>query len=358
VKTIARSDAPVVIHVDEAAWKGNGTHAFCAPELQGGTPGERWPQFGVSVDVLEPGEGASYHRELWDDETFLVLAGVCDLVIEGELHRIGPGTFVHCPAGTAHVFVGAGDGPCQLVMFGARGNVPEGETWGEYVPNDIAAGFGLAVDELTSDPKVAYAGRPPYGDVPPRMPFTLERSTEHVLVSRPRVDADDWFIVHVDEAVWVDDGNVATLCLDGPGFDREFQQYGVNVRYIRPGRPACAYHSEHPFDEVFLVLDGHGIALVDGVEHPVRAGSFVVIPSGTEQVLVAASDSHLVALMFGTRDFPAEERGDAWIEYPVNDAAARFGASVATITRSPAEAYADWPESEPTATPPWTWRTR
>jgi uncharacterized cupin superfamily protein len=356
MKSISRT--PFVVHVDEGQWIGNGAHAFMAPEAQGEQPTERFPQFGVSVDVLDPGEGASYHRELWEDETFLILAGECDLVIEGELYRLGPGTFVHCPAGTAHVFVGAGNSPCQLVMFGARGLVPEGEEWGEYVPDAHADRFGLAVAERTSDPKVAYAGRPEYRDVVAPMPFTLERGSEVPLAARARAEAEDWFIVHIDAAAWVDSGDVATMCLDGPGWDREFQQYGVNVRYIRPGRPACAYHSEHPFDELFLVLDGHGIALIDGQEHPVRAGSFVVIPSGTEQVLVADADSHLVALMFGTRDFPAEQRGDAWLEYPVNDAAARYRASVATTTRSPAEAYADWPRHQPVDTPPWTWRTR
>ena len=32
----------------------------------------------------------------------------------------GQWDFVHCPAGTKHVFVGAGDGPCAILMVGAR----------------------------------------------------------------------------------------------------------------------------------------------------------------------------------------------------------------------------------------------
>ena len=28
--------------------------------------------------------------------------------------------FLHCPAGTEHVFVGAGDGPCAILMIGSR----------------------------------------------------------------------------------------------------------------------------------------------------------------------------------------------------------------------------------------------
>jgi len=356
--SITGLQAPCIVHVDDATWRGSGGYAYMSPEDQCGEGGARFPQFGVSVDVLQPGAGASYHREAWEDETFLVLAGECDLVIEGDLHRIGAGTFVHCPAGTAHVFVGAGEGPCQLVMFGARGLVPDGSTWGEYLPDPQAARLGVSVAEHTSDPAVAYAGRPAYEPVPAPMPFTLDRRHDTPTDSRARVAADDWFIVHMDDAVWTDDGSVATMSLDGPGFDREFQQYCVNVRVVRPGRPTCAYHLEHPFDEVFLVLDGHGIALIDDHEHPIRAGSFVVIPSGSAQVLVAAPDSHMVVLMFGTRDFLAEERGDGWIEYPVNAAAARHGASVTSITHSSAEACADWPVSHVVDTPPWTWRTR
>ena len=42
------------------------------------------------------------------------------LVIEGEERRLKAWDFVHCPPWTHHVFVGAGEGPCVIVMTGSR----------------------------------------------------------------------------------------------------------------------------------------------------------------------------------------------------------------------------------------------
>lgn len=366
-------DRACSFNVDEARWLGSDGHAYVTIEAQG-DHGARCEQFGFSVDVLQPGAGASYHRESWDDESFLVLAGECDLVIEGELHRIDAGTFVHCPAGTAHVFVGAGERPCQLVMLGARGNVPDDATWGEYVPDPHAARLGVAVDAVTSDPAIAYDGRPPYEPVPAPMPFMLDRSTRARVTTHgdgsngsARLEPGPhgglapatagWYILHLDDAVWVDNARRASAVLDGR-CDELFRQYGCNVGVLRPGAPACAYHSERHFDEAFLVLDGTGILVMDGTERLVRAGDMVWCPRGTEHVFVGAGDAPCVLLLLGTRNFPLEQTDPQSLHYPVNDVAARFGASVTVGTHDPDEAYAGWPESVPTATPPWTWRTR
>src|SRR5262249_37196851 len=60
-----------------------------------------------------------YHAET-AQEDFLVLRGECVVELEGEQRQLRAWDFVHCPAGTAHVFVGAGEGPCLLLMVGAR----------------------------------------------------------------------------------------------------------------------------------------------------------------------------------------------------------------------------------------------
>ena len=85
-----------------------------------------FPQVGYTIGVLQPG-AAERHvppRES-DQEDFLVLSGECVLVIEGEERPLKAWDFVHCPPGTDHIFVGAGDGPCVIFMAGARsdGNV-------------------------------------------------------------------------------------------------------------------------------------------------------------------------------------------------------------------------------------------
>jgi uncharacterized cupin superfamily protein len=77
-------------------------------------------QVGYTIGILLPGQaGGRYHRES-DQEDFLVLAGECILLIEGEERPLQRWDFVHCPPGTEHGFVGAGEGPCVIFMTGAR----------------------------------------------------------------------------------------------------------------------------------------------------------------------------------------------------------------------------------------------
>ena len=75
-----------------------------------------FPQVGVNLFVLGPGEPmAMYHWEV-DQEDFLMLAGAAILIVEGEERPLRQWDFVHCPAGTRHVIVGAGDGPSASVV--------------------------------------------------------------------------------------------------------------------------------------------------------------------------------------------------------------------------------------------------
>ena len=80
----------------------------------------RFPQLGINLNVLEPGQPMClYHREN-AQEDFLVLAGECVLIVEGEERPLRRWDFVHCPAGVDHVFVGAGEGPSLVLAVGAR----------------------------------------------------------------------------------------------------------------------------------------------------------------------------------------------------------------------------------------------
>ena len=75
---------------------------------------------GVNVRVLWPGDpSALYHAED-AQEGFLVLAGECVLIVEEQERRLRRWDYFHCPPGTRHVIVGAGDGPCTILMIGAR----------------------------------------------------------------------------------------------------------------------------------------------------------------------------------------------------------------------------------------------
>jgi len=93
-----------------------------------------------------------YHRES-GQEGFLVLSGECLLIVEGEERRLRAWDFLHCPPGTSHSFVGAGDGPCVMLMVGARH--ADGTIF--YSRNEVALHHGAGVTEETPSPREAYA---------------------------------------------------------------------------------------------------------------------------------------------------------------------------------------------------------
>lgn len=116
----------------------------------------RFPELGINIQVLEPGQpNCMYHRES-QQEDFLVLSGECLLLVEGEERRLGAWDFVHCPPMTDHVFVGAGEGPCALLMVGARS---EDEQL-VYPVSELALKHGAGVSEETTEGRVAYAPYP------------------------------------------------------------------------------------------------------------------------------------------------------------------------------------------------------
>ena len=127
---------------------------------------KRFPQLGVNISVLEPGESLGrYHREN-AQEDFLVVAGRCLVIVEDEERELGPWDFFHSPPGTAHMIVGAGDGPSVVVAAGARGRRPKGLV---YPVSAAAARRGVSVERETTDASEAYADldrpkRVPYGD--------------------------------------------------------------------------------------------------------------------------------------------------------------------------------------------------
>jgi uncharacterized cupin superfamily protein len=128
----------------------------------------RFPDFGINIQVLEPGQpNCMYHGEN-AQEDFLVLYGECLLLVEGEERPLKQWDFVHCPAWTEHVFVGAGNGPCAVLMVGAR---PKDEEL-LYPVADVARKHEAGVTTETRSGQEAYAAYPrstaePYQDALP-----------------------------------------------------------------------------------------------------------------------------------------------------------------------------------------------
>ncbi|HEX2125030.1 MAG TPA: cupin domain-containing protein [Thermoleophilaceae bacterium] len=147
-------------------------------------------------------------------------------------------------------------------------------------------------------------------------------------------EGDGWFVVNVAESHATHSDRFGTSARFEDRPEVEFPEFGINVRVLQPGQPASLYHRENA-QEVFLVLSGECVAIVEEEERPLRKGDLLYMPSGTAHVLVGAGDGPSAVLMAGTRKDPEE------LLYPVSEAAARYGASAERETSSEDEAYGD-----------------
>ena len=161
---VPADDGWFILNLADIAWEsieGGGT--WCSFE----SPHARSPLLGIGVHVVHPGEpSALYHAES-NQEGFLVLSGECVAVVEGQERRLRQWDYLHCPPGTAHITVGAGDGPCAILMVGTRS--PQRTL--HYPVDAAAAKHGASVEVATDSPREAYAGRPPI--LPARSPWPL-----------------------------------------------------------------------------------------------------------------------------------------------------------------------------------------
>jgi uncharacterized cupin superfamily protein len=149
---VPKGEGWFVVNAREAPWRHvEGRSAICWFE---GEPG--FAQLGISLAILGPGQPmAMYHWEA-DQEDFLVLAGEALLIVEGSERPLRQWDFVHCPPGTEHVIVGAGDGPCVVVAVGARDRSRSAD-WGAYTVDEAALRHGAGVEQETTDAEQAYA---------------------------------------------------------------------------------------------------------------------------------------------------------------------------------------------------------
>jgi uncharacterized cupin superfamily protein len=144
-----------VLNAREARWfhaEGRGARV----EFEGE---KEFPQVGVSLFVLAPGEPIGmYHWEA-DQEDFLVLAGEGLLIVEGEERPLRQWDFVHCPAETKHIIVGAGSAPCVVLAVGAREHQGDGFSGG-YTVDEVALRHGAGVEQETTEVEEAYTRVP------------------------------------------------------------------------------------------------------------------------------------------------------------------------------------------------------
>jgi uncharacterized cupin superfamily protein len=150
---VVQGEGWFIVNLAEARWeRDQDLGVWCVL----GAPDVPFSQFGIGPHLLMPGQpNGRYHAES-AQEGFLVLSGECIAIVEGEERRMRQWDYLHCPPGTHHITVGAGDGPCVILMIGAR--FPGIET--QYTVNELAARYGASVARETDSPKEAYAGLP------------------------------------------------------------------------------------------------------------------------------------------------------------------------------------------------------
>lgn len=120
-------------------------------------------QSGGTLSIFEsadnPGYGPPRHIHHDADETFVVLAGAVDFLLDGVVSRVGRGQTIFIPRGTEHGFCVRGDGAARMMTVmtpgGFEGFFREMATGNYRIPQDmgqivpIAAAYHL---EFTGPP--------------------------------------------------------------------------------------------------------------------------------------------------------------------------------------------------------------
>jgi uncharacterized cupin superfamily protein len=152
-------DGWFVVNVRDAQWltTEGGDRQTTGSECNFESAKAEFPQLGVRVHVLMPGESNGLYHGENQQEDFVVLAGECLLLLDGEERRLRRWDFFHSPPWTEHIFVGAGDGPCAILMVGGR-TAP----WQvDYPVSELARRHNASAAVATTDPDVAYAAFEP-----------------------------------------------------------------------------------------------------------------------------------------------------------------------------------------------------
>jgi uncharacterized cupin superfamily protein len=174
LESVASGLAPVapggwfVVNAGDAAWVNNDRHGgVCIFEsdefvLRGRPDLTEYvkPGAGFVIRVVSPGQPTGgFHAESVEED-FLVVAGECILIVEDEERHLRTWDFVHCPPGTGHAFVGAGDGPCVIVCAGNR-DFDDETFWRESRPSEIARRYGASGDDEPPPSDTWKVERPP-----------------------------------------------------------------------------------------------------------------------------------------------------------------------------------------------------
>jgi uncharacterized cupin superfamily protein len=151
--------------------------------------------------------------------------------------------------------------------------------------------------------------------------------------------SEGWFSVNLRDAAWMTNESFGAACvIEGDAVS--FSGLGYTIAVLAPGRPNGLYHHEDE-QEDFLVLSGECLAIIEGVQRPLRAWDFVHCPPGTRHIFVGAGDGPCVIFMAGSR-----EHGRTAV-YPDDELARRHGAAARAQDAAAGTPYAPYPRWQP-----------
>jgi uncharacterized cupin superfamily protein len=145
---VPEGDGWFILNARDATWVHSdrmGSACFFEGEM-------RFPELGLNVGVIPPGDGTTMYHYENAQEGFLVVAGQGIVIVEGEERSVGAWDYFHCPAGTPHAMVATGDESMVVIAVGAR-HEPLKTV---YPVDEAARKHGVGVDEETT--RGAYEG--------------------------------------------------------------------------------------------------------------------------------------------------------------------------------------------------------
>ncbi|HUZ83885.1 MAG TPA: cupin domain-containing protein [Gaiellales bacterium] len=220
------------------------------------------------------------HAHGAEEELFYVLAGDGLLWMDGEVCEVRAGDRISHPPDTEAHTLRAGPGGLDVLAFGTRALAENcwhphtGRVWaGRTV---VAAEGPLDMWALDRD-----AGPLPFGEPGPR--------------SAAVVNLDDL------EPSELSRGDTHRRMRRFP-HDGESPLTGLNYSFTGPGMLSCPPHCHSAEEELFVVLEGNGWALVGDEELPVRPGHVLARPPGTRVAhALRGGPDGITYLGYGTR---------------------------------------------------------
>ena len=152
-----------------------------------------------------------------------------------------------------------------------------------------------------------------------------------------------WFVVNARDARWLHN-DMRTICRFGGEGEAHFDDLGIGLYWIQPGKPMSLYHHEAR-QEDFLILRGSCTLLVEGQERPMSEWDFFHCPPRTTHTIVNTGAEPALILAVGAR------KEKASVQYPFDPVVARRGAGVPDDSTPAVETYASFGEPRPGPAP-------